>query len=600
MGKRGGGDRERDRERDRGERERSIPILIDGGHQALRTPSAGWKQMVKRLRAVYKPTVHKAELSREALSGYRLLILPAPRKKLDSSEIKAVDEFLREGGSVMVMAGEGGLTAGSKASGPSDDGASANPAPASSFQHLNKLLETYGIVIENDSVVRTVYHTEFFHPKQAFIREPTLTRQMENLILKAADANPEVSKAGRVSGPDTSEPLPSNCSIVYPYGCSLSITRPGAVVPVLSSGPLSFPANRALAALTRVDRGYLMVMGTSQLVDDEYINKANNWVVFSGLLSLLCDPSASASPSSSSSSSSSLLSSSNLSVDPDRAEFSDKVQVPDVEALSERLRLCLHESDELPSDFTALFDHRMYSINTKALPESLALYDKLNVKHAPLTLIPPQFEVPLPPLQPAVFLPNMRELPPPSLDLFDLDDHFASEKLRLAQVANKYAVLSGGNDLAYLVKEFADVLNIHVPNANAKDSLEMQGKRILEVVMKELVSYKKIEQDAVAPVQMPLISAAEAFPDPSPSPSPTSAMTSTSTLPALSSNQASSADDDNEPRPLMRRHPSTLAALTSPSSPAHSQPFNRSVVLEPMNHHNQNQGARDDDDDGMF
>lgn len=32
-----------------------------------------------------------------------------------------------------------------------------------------------------------------------------------------------------------------------------------------------------------------------------------------------------------------------------------------------------------------------------------------------------QFEVPLPPLQPAVFMPTMRELPPPSLDLFDLD-----------------------------------------------------------------------------------------------------------------------------------------------------------------------------------
>lgn len=41
---------------------------------------------------------------------------------------------------------------------------------------------------------------------------------------------------------------------------------------------------------------------------------------------------------------------------------------------------------------------------------------QLNVKHEPLSLIPPQFVCPLPPLQPAVFPPTMREPPPPALD----------------------------------------------------------------------------------------------------------------------------------------------------------------------------------------
>jgi hypothetical protein len=54
-------------------------------------------------------------------------------------------------------------------------------------------------------------------------------------------------------------------------------------------------------------------------------------------------------------------------------------------------------------------------------------YDKLDVKKAPLSLIPPQFETPLPPLQPAVFPPPVREPPPPALELFDLDENFASE-----------------------------------------------------------------------------------------------------------------------------------------------------------------------------
>lgn len=36
-------------------------------------------------------------------------------------------------------------------------------------------------------------------------------------------------------------------------------------------------------------------------------------------------------------------------------------------------------------------------------------------------------------LQPAVFPPALREPPPPALELFDLDEHFASEAVRLAR-----------------------------------------------------------------------------------------------------------------------------------------------------------------------
>jgi len=43
-------------------------------------------------------------------------------------------------------------------------------------------------------------------------------------------------------------------------------------------------------------------------------------------------------------------------------------------------------------------------------------------------LIPPQFETPMLGLMPATFPPILRELPPPNLELFDLDDEFASEK----------------------------------------------------------------------------------------------------------------------------------------------------------------------------
>ena len=55
------------------------------------------------------------------------------------------------------------------------------------------------------------------------------------------------------------------------------------------------------------------------------------------------------------------------------------------------------------------------------------LYETLGVPHDPLTLIPPQFECPMPKLSPATFPPAMREPAPPALDQFDLDEHFAKE-----------------------------------------------------------------------------------------------------------------------------------------------------------------------------
>ena len=85
---------------------------------------------------------------------------------------------------------------------------------------------------------------------------------------------------------------------------------------------------------------------------------------------------------------------------------------------------------ELPKDFQRLFNDNLFKFDTNLIPEAVALYEQLGVKHEPLSLIPPQFECPLPPLNPAVFPPALRELPPPALDQYDLDEHFASPRQR--------------------------------------------------------------------------------------------------------------------------------------------------------------------------
>ena len=45
---------------------------------------------------------------------------------------------------------------------------------------------------------------------------------------------------------------------------------------------------------------------------------------------------------------------------------------------------------------------QLTSIDMQLVPPAIDAYSKVNVKHEPLRLITPQFETPLPPLQPAV------------------------------------------------------------------------------------------------------------------------------------------------------------------------------------------------------
>merc|ERR1712199_117494 len=115
---------------------------------------------------------------------------------------------------------------------------------------------------------------------------------------------------------------------------------------------------------------------------------------------------------------------------------------------------CRNES--LPRDFTQLFDESLFKFDTDLIPEAVKLHEQLGVKHEQLTLIPPQFETPMPALQPAVFPPCLREPPPPALDLFDLDEQFASERVRLAQLTNKCV----DDDLDFHVRQAGDILGV--------------------------------------------------------------------------------------------------------------------------------------------
>ena len=104
-------------------------------------------------------------------------------------------------------------------------------------------------------------------------------------------------------------------------------------------------------------------------------------------------------------------------IDAEDPEISDYNMIPDTSRLSESVRVCLQESDEIPADYTRLFEQRLFSISTQLVPSAIRAYEQLGVKHEQLRLISPQFETPLPPLAAAVFPPTFRELTNPQVFL---------------------------------------------------------------------------------------------------------------------------------------------------------------------------------------
>jgi intraflagellar transport protein 52 len=129
-------------------------------------------------------------------------------------------------------------------------------------------------------------------------------------------------------------------------------------------------------------RGKLFVIGSMMFFEDEFFEKEDNQKIQEAVFKwLLTDGEAEFER--------------NNKEDPELSEY---VHVPDITALADRLRSCLQESDELPRDFTTLFNDKLYKFDTDLIPEAIQLYSTLGVKHEPITLIPPQFETPMPAL----------------------------------------------------------------------------------------------------------------------------------------------------------------------------------------------------------
>ncbi|EGB08522.1 hypothetical protein AURANDRAFT_2280, partial [Aureococcus anophagefferens] len=460
-------------------------ICIDASKRETHHAGNGFKKLFRRLRSSnYKPISNKEDLTPQLLGTVDVLVVGAPRERFTADELRDVKEFVANGGSLLVLSSEGG-----------------EPKLGC---NVNELLEGYGMSAQPDSVLRTVYY-KYLHPKEVFVSHGVLQPELAT-HKHLSHGNARKHRRGGVAaakepegGHDAAQG--GGLSFVYPRGATLSVQRPARAV--LSSGAISYPIHRTVCAAWEGShpngernrpRPRVVAAGAVEMFSDEWLDKEENGTLCDLLFRWLARDAEAPSL--------------HHHAGDDAAAYA---RVPDIEALASRLRACLQENDELPRNFTRLFNDALFRFDTDVIPEVVALYEQLHVKHEALSLIPPSFEYPLPPLQPATFPPALREPPSPPLDQFDLDEHFASKRERLAQLTNKCipggmtkkdgdAALAEPDDLEYYVREAGEIVGATAHLAARSPENALSAKHVLAFVLNELVTFKKVNPTEAAEV----------------------------------------------------------------------------------------------------
>uniref|UniRef100_A0A915ACJ2 Uncharacterized protein n=1 Tax=Parascaris univalens TaxID=6257 RepID=A0A915ACJ2_PARUN len=236
--------------------------------------------------------------------------------------------------------------------------------------NINFLLEEFGVACNDDAVIRTIFY-KYFEPKEALISNGVLNRAIS-------------SAAGKTTRHNDDENNAQALSFVYPFGSTLSVNRLSTAV--LSTGSVCYPINRPVCAFHQMQEpgGKVVVVGSVQMFSDQYVDKEENAKIWDVIMKYLTEG----------------LTLNQL--DSNEPDLTDAHPIPDHIYLSEQIKVCLQEGDfetVQSGDFMKLFDTTLYTMDLSMWPKSIAAYDEVGLKHEPLTLIVPHFDVPLPPLE---------------------------------------------------------------------------------------------------------------------------------------------------------------------------------------------------------
>lgn len=146
--------------------------------------------------------------------------------------------------------------------------------------NINAMLEQIGISVNTDSVIRKAFH-KYLHPKEAFVGNGCLNKELVRVANGEAKSTQKQGKYAKRYR-DTNDELANReensnggLKFVYPYGATLNVRKPAH--PILSSGPISFPPNRPVAAMyMSAKRGKLFVVGSMKFFEDNFFENEDN------------------------------------------------------------------------------------------------------------------------------------------------------------------------------------------------------------------------------------------------------------------------------------------------------------------------------------
>ena len=402
------------------------------------------------------------ELNLDRLQNISLLILCYPCESFDNHEIRSLINYVESGGKILFL---------------------CNGENIETTKYLNDdFLSKFGnIQIEsshsegNNTIINIFYEGDgLYHPKECYI---------DNCVCNSTFLNQYcANKNGKNRQEQQSnDSIKKNLCIVYPYGSSLLFDE-NTVLPLLSSQDLTFPSNRCICACYQSKlKGKVVVIASYQIFDDYYINKKDNTQLLFSLIDYMLnhDTSASGAGSGGSGGGNNNNNHNNKQVisSQDKAMSHEMnqpiIEIPNIENLSENVQSCLQEpettidvyngSNNINNNnnsknsrggknnnqsnnggFENLFEiHEQFGFSNHLFALINNGYKKLNINKESLELIKPQFELPLPPLQCAVFEPTFLEPNPPNLELFDIDTQLANTTQRLKNLFDKCNTSSG-------------------------------------------------------------------------------------------------------------------------------------------------------------
>ena len=338
--------------------------------------------------------INKDQLKLQKLKQAKLVVFSGPTVPFKEEDIKVIDQYIEQGGNVLFLSQDGG--------------------DKNSRSNLNSILAKYSIVISNNSVIRTTYF-KYFHPKEALITNGVLHEDFLRVVNKEEKEETMSAFTNNMNLEDregAESQTYQGFKFVYPFGTSLVSKQPA--IQILNTGSVCFPVNAPVFAYARKSSGYVFVLGSWQMFSDSYFDLEENSKIFDFILSII-------------------VTDKNLKpFQPEKEIGNDNLMnkncVPNIEALSEKLKSCIQESSDISHNFLSQFKHKLFEANFNHLPEALELYKKMSIPYGPIKLISPIFETPMLGLTPSVFPPILVELDSPKLELFDLDDEFANQE----------------------------------------------------------------------------------------------------------------------------------------------------------------------------